>query len=124
MKNIQYYNAEKYSDKQYDSMEQGIHCKDGMYYVSLSFVQEPDLDEGYSSKSISQYPLEDILDKFLVHISDFYDEENSKDQDMCVLEFASENKEQIVKLLSIVGKHVYNKAVMEDGEEVIALIIE
>lgn len=124
MKNIQYYNAEKYTDKQYEVREHGVLHKDGKYYISLSFVQEPEFDEGTDSTYISQYPLEDVLDKFFVYVSDFYDAENAKGQDVCVLEFASEKEEHLVKLLSIVGKHVYNKVVMEDGEEAVALIIE
>lgn len=124
MKNIQYYNASKYAEAQYEKREHGIFKKDDEYYVSLSFVQEPEFDEGTDSTYISQYPLEDVLDKFLVYVSDFYDTENEKGQDVCVLEFASGNEEHIEKLLSIVGKHVYNKVVIEDGEEAVALIIE
>lgn len=124
MKNIQYYNASKYADTQYEKREHGIFKMDGEFYVSLSFIQEPELDEGSDSTYISQYPLEDVLDKFLVYVSDFYDAENEKGQDVCVLEFASSNEEHIVKLLSIIGKHVYNKIVMEDGEEAVTLIIE
>lgn len=124
MKNIQYYNAVKYAENQYKLREHGIYCKDGEYYVSLSFVQEPELDEGANSTYISQYPLEDVLDKFLVYVSDFYDIENGKGQEVCVLEFASNKEENIVKLLSIVGKRVYNKVVIEDGEEAVVLVIE
>ena len=41
-----------------------------------SFVQEPEYDEGANPSDISQYPLEDILDKFYVSVSDFYEREN------------------------------------------------
>ena len=34
MKNIQYYNAEKYADKQYEVREHGVFHKDGEYYIS------------------------------------------------------------------------------------------
>jgi hypothetical protein len=96
------------------------------YYVtSLSFEQEPELGEGNSPNLISQYPLEDILDEFLVHISDFYEEDNDKSATLCYQEFASPNIEDIKKLRGIIGKHVYNKEYTgDDGENYIKLVIE
>ena len=88
--------------------------------TSLSFEQEPELGEGEDAGYISQYPLEDILDKFLVHVSDFYEDLNKEGLVMCYQEFASPKLENIESLREIIGKHVYNKE--EDGR--IKLIIE
>lgn len=91
------------------------------YVTSFIFEQEPELGENEpSDKYISQYPLEDILDEFYVYCYDYYEAENEADKVNSYQEFASGNIEDIRKLTSIVGKHVYNK---EDGEY-IRLIIE
>ena len=74
-----------------------------------SFVQEPEFDEGASPSDISQYLLEDILDKFYVSVSDFYERENSVSDSLCYLEFQGADIEDIKLLLDIAGKHVYNK---------------
>ena len=88
--------------------------------TTLSFVQEPELGEGSSATDLSNYPLEDILDRFYCHVSDFYNDLNKEDAQVCYLEFASPEMEDVVNLRSIIGKHVYNK---EEGERV-TLIIE
>lgn len=149
MKNISNYKAQKYNNNdRYTFIEEGIYLFKNMYdsieddmfvyrsmktskiepdyYVtSLSFEQEPEHGEGTSPKLISQYPLEDVLDKFLVHISDFYKKENDKSDSLCYQEFASPNIEQIKKLRKIIGKHVYNKEyVGDDGRTYIKLAIE
>ena len=134
MKNISNFNAEKYNDNSkytcieegvylfknmYDSIENGMYVygntkssriEPDYYVTSLSFEQESIFAEGISPKSISQYPLEDILDKYLVHISDFYNELNMQSELACYLEFASPDINDIKKLRDIIGKHVYNKA--------------
>ncbi len=69
---------------------------------------------------ISQYPLEDILEKFNCYCYDSYTEENKNDSVNSYIEFAGDDIKDIENLLTIVGKHVYNK---EDGEYV-KLIIE
>lgn len=133
MKSIKNYDAEKYSDKlfhksDYKKVEKGIYeKKDGknvIYVTSLSFIQEPKLGEGESSGNISQYPLEDILDKYYCYISDFYDELNKKDTKECYLEFASSNLDDVKNLREIIGKHVYNSEVSKDGKTVVKLIIK
>ncbi len=126
MKNIKNYNAKKYEEPKYEKIEEGIYKifddwnHEDLYITSLSFIQEPELKEGNSASNISQYPLEDILDKFLVHVSDSYDELNTADSEVCYQEFASPNLENIKKLRTIIDKHVYNKE--EDGK--IRLVIE
>ncbi len=124
MKNIINFNAEKYKNKGYIEQEEGIYKVDDKFVTSLSFEQEPKLDEGDSSANISQYPLEDILDKFYVYISDFYNELNENSHIICYQEFASDDIEDIKNLRSIIGKHVYNKSKIVDGTAYVELIIE
>ncbi len=137
MKNIQNYDAEKYikigllsvfKKSAYKKLEDGIyeHKEDDeiLYVTSLSFEQEPEYEEGEFADDISQYPLEDILDKFLCHISDFYEDFNVAGSKTCYLEFAAMDIEDIRELRTIIGKHVYNKDVEEDGEIYSELVIE
>ena len=124
MKEIKCLEANKYQDGNYEKFEDGIYRKDNLFFVTLSFIQEPELGEGNDASYISQYPLEDILDKFGVFVSDFYEKENIKDTDVCCLEFASNDAKDIINLLTIINKHVYNKNVIIDGEETVTLIIE
>ncbi len=92
-----------------------------VYVTSLMFEPEPEFNENKpSDKIISQYPLEDILDKFSCWCKDFYEEENASDLNNSYQEFASDNIENIRNLRTIIGKHVYNKE--EDGY--VKLIIE
>lgn len=124
MKQIENYPAQKYESDKYSFVEDGIYKleDDGeiLYVTSLSFVQEPELEEGSHAGEISQYPLEDILDEFLCHISDFYEDLNTEQTQVCVQEFAAPDLEDIRRLRTIIGKHVYNKQV----EDYIKLIIE
>ena len=126
MKNIKSFEHKKYEDTKYEKVEDYIYKyveEDGeIYYCTpISFEQEPEFDEGDDSSYISQYPLEDILDKFWVHISDFFDELNDGKSNVCYQEFSGSELKYVVELKnSIVGKHVYN--VLED--ECVKLIIE
>lgn len=106
MKNIMNYNADKYLSADYVKMEEGIYKHGDEFVTSLSFEQESSHGEGESPKNISQYPLEDILDKFYVYISDFYEELNSVSSIQCYLEFASDDLQDIKNLRSIIGKHI------------------
>lgn len=113
MKEIQNYAASKYSGLGYVEVESGIYRTDtdgeSLYRTSLSFVQEPELGEGRQANGISQYPLEDLLDKFYCHITDFYDGLNLVSSTVCYLEFAGSDLEDVRNLRGIIGKHVYNK---------------
>lgn len=66
-----------------------------------------------ANKFISEYPLDDILDKFDCSINDTYDEKNENDSEKSYIEIASYSIANIRKLLSIIGKHVYIK---EEGK--------
>ena len=91
-----------------------------LYVTTLSFEQEFNLGEGKDAGNISQYPLEDICDKFCCFISDFYKKENIAGQPVCLQEFCSTDLKDIQDLRSIIGKHVYN--IEKDGY--IDLVIE
>ena len=134
MKNIKSFNAEKYKENRssgksdYSKVDEGIYemkkGKKHIFVTSLSFVQEPKYGEGETSMNISQYPLEDILDKFYCHISDFYEEYNSQNRKECHLEFAADAIDDIRNLRTIIGKHVYNSEVMENDKMIVKLIIK
>lgn len=130
MKNINYYEPDKYQSTAYEKVEEHIYkithpqLNQQCYVTSLSFEQEPDLNEGDSSSNISQYPLEDILDKFFVSVEDFYEDRNREDNSICYLEFLGTELQNIKDLLTLVGKHVYNKEVERVGNTFIELAIE
>ena len=131
MKNIQLYIAKKYKDSEkYKPIEEGIyfthivseHAFTGDYYVmSLSLEQEPELGESPNDQLISQYPLEDIEDKYMVFMTDSYEELNATDNKRCYIELASEDLKDVQNLKEIIGKHVYNQ---ETGDGYAKLIVE
>ncbi|MBD5383529.1 MAG: hypothetical protein HDR72_00840 [Ruminococcaceae bacterium] len=119
MKDIKNFDAPKYGGAAYTLVEDGIYKTEDngetVYVTSLSFIQEPEFDEGSNAAEISQYPLEDLLDEFGCWISDFYDDLNTEDSTVCYQEFASGTSEEIKNLRSIMGKHVYEK---QDGQHI------
>lgn len=130
MKNIKFYTSEKYNGIEYKRVEEHIYktkdnflCQD-CYVTSLCFEQEPELGEGTNSSNISQYPLEDILDRFYVAVEDFYESLNDGRSNTCVLEFSGESIDNLRGLISIVGKHVYNQKFVKDGKVYVNLVIE
>lgn len=124
MKNIRVFHPAKYKTEGFIPCQSGIYTKDSQWFISLSFEQEPELGEGKDSSDISQYPLEDVLDRFLVYVSDFYTAENSKGNSECYLEFSSSCYDSIKSLCSIIGKHVYNREYSNASEKTTMLIIE
>ncbi|MCR5836463.1 MAG: hypothetical protein K6G88_08145 [Lachnospiraceae bacterium] len=87
---------------------------DPIYVTSIVFEPEPELGENEPAAAfVSQYPLEDILDKYYVYCGDFYEKENEMDKENSYVEFASCSIEDIRNVLTLIGKHVYNK---EDGD--------
>ena len=136
MKEIKNFKAEKYKRKgfpflkksAYKEIAQGIYAynkKNAVIYVtSLSFAQEPEYEEGEYADDISQYPLEDILENYSCYVSDLYHELNVTGSEVCYLEFASPDIEDIKNLRTIIGKHVYNRNVEENGEIYVELVVE
>lgn len=124
MKNISSFRPQKYTSSRYKEIHQDVYKFKNIFVTTLSFIQEPELGEGKSADNISQYPLEDILDKFSVYVSDFYEELNEETSELCYLEFASPSIDNIMQIRTIIGKHVYNKAEINCNEETIKLVIE
>lgn len=124
MKNIKNFEAEKYSSSEYKEVEPGVFIIGNIYVTSLSFEQEPEFEEGSNASDISQFPMEDVLDKFFVYISDFYPKLNSEESEICYAEFACSDMGDIKRLRTIIGKHVYIKNHLQDGEAFSMLMIE
>ena len=124
MKDIKLFISDKYDNKAYHLLEEGIYAFDSRFVMSLSFVQEPEFGEGAFADAISQYPLDDLLERFFVYVSDFYKELNKPGSKICFLEFCSPKIERLEKLKSIIGKHIYNKQIEVDGELCEELVIE
>jgi O-glycosyl hydrolase len=114
----------KYQVLKYEQIEEAVYKHDGKYVTALSFQQEPEYDEGNDSANISQYPLEDLLERFSVYISDFFKEMNTADSTICYLEFTGFSLDDIHKLRDIIGKHVYNKKIRKNNKDYIELVIE
>ena len=113
-----------YKDKDYVEIEKGIYLHNGRYSTALNFLQEPELGEGKDAADISQYPLEDILDRFSVYVSDFFADLNLPGKTECTLEFSGFSLEDVRALRSIIGKHVYNRTIHKDGQDYVELVIE
>lgn len=124
MKAIELYIDEKYKEAKYKEVKSGIYKISDRYVTSVSFIQEPEYDEGDRADNISQYPLDDILEKYYVYVSDFYKKLNTKNSLRCYIEVASEDLEDVIKFQSIIGKHVYNKDEEKKGEMYTKLLIE
>ena len=116
--------ASFYEDKNYEQIEDGIYLCDGRYITALSFQQEPEFDEGLNAADISQYPLEDILDRFSVYVSDFFPDLNLPSKTKCTLEFSGFTLEDVRELRGIIGKHVYNRKIHKDGRAYVELGID
>ena len=128
MKNIQIIELEKYKDPlKYKFIEEGIYqilfnekdkiSENGDYVGAFSFT----LEEGENL----QNPLEDILDKFYIYISEFiqYETNNSIMQ----LELSSEDDLDYMKQFkTILGKRVYNEEYKNnvDGKTCLRLVIK
>ena len=128
MKNIQCIELEKYKDSsKYKFIEEGIYqllfdeknniSEKGDYVGAFSFT----LEEGENL----QNPLEDILDKFYIYISEFiqYETNNSIMQ----LELSSEDDLDYMKQFkTILGKRVYNEEYKNnvDGKTYLRFVIK
>ena len=115
MKNIKSIVLDRYADTtRYEYVEPGIYktiypdlpFDDAMtnYVTTLSFTLEAKRGELENT----QYPEEDILDRFLVYVRDFVKEPNGVDDPIMIHEFESTELNDIRSLLSLVGKNVYN----------------
>src|SRR5688500_14400413 len=130
MKDIRLIKLEKYGDpKRFEKVAEGIYravcdyedklVEKGQYVTAFSFTLEEDLNEIVNR----QYPLEDILDKFLAHVSEFI--QDDKDNPVMKLELCTQDwLDRMKELIQISGKRVYNKEVSKDGKKYVELVIE
>lgn len=124
MKNIKLLELEKYKEKSiFQFIENGIYrdlndLDSTKYRITLSF----ELEEGEG-----QYPLEDILDKYYLYVSNFIKNKDDYDEnykDLTILEFAGE-LEDIKEVKNIIGKRVYNKFITKEDDKIYSeLVIE
>lgn len=130
MKNIELIDLEKYADtNRFEKISEGIYkaldaynddlVEKGHYVTAFSFTLEEELGETEDR----QYPLEDLLDKFLAHVSEFIQDE--PDNPVMKLELCTQDwLDNMQELVQIRGKRVYNKEVIENGETYLELVIE
>lgn len=123
MKNISLEKCLKYENvSEYKLIKDGIYedlndDDDARYRMTISYELESD-------DSNNQYPLEDILDKYLLHVSDFLESENDDKSNKFILELGGE-LEDIEKGLEIIGKKVFNRDFKDkNGQIRVDLIIE
>jgi len=121
MKNIKTLILEKYNDSsKYEHIENNIYknLADGNYNITFSCEPEDGED--------SQYPLEDILDKYYINCTGYFEEKNDGNAKLLIFELEGslldneENFENIQRVSEIAGKRVYNKAI----DNSIRLVIE
>ena len=122
MKNITLLKLEKYKNPfRYEKIEEGIYkdlndLDSTNYRIALSF----DLEENETF----QYPLEDILDKYFLHISNIIKNETEQDNISIEIELAGE-LEDVQNVKKILGKRVYHQiSSKEDGQHSVSLIVE
>lgn len=102
----------------YEPVEPGIYrnMSQDDYSVALTFTAEQ--GEG-------QYPLEDLLDEFYVHVSDFITDPDQLEEagSRITLEFSGV-LEGVRKVAQLVGKTVRNEEAEVDGNPFVRLVIE
>ncbi len=123
MKNIKLEKCKKHENsKKYQLVESGIYLDlkdkdDAKYRMSISYELESD-------ESNNQYPLEDILDKYLMFVSDFLESENKPNSNKYIIEFGGYLNE-MKKAKEIIGKKVFNRDYKDDDGQIrVDLIIE
>ncbi|WP_223121603.1 hypothetical protein [Flavobacterium johnsoniae] len=120
MKNISQIELPKYNTPNYELIENGIYFdkQDGDLYV---FAVTYELEENEDS----QYPLEDILDEFYLHVSDFVDEDAFNTSKIVTLELGGDLEDAQKAVQNLIGKRAYNaEDIDEDGNKYIKLVIE
>ena len=121
MKNFKVIEVEKLTDtSNYELVEANIYrdLNDDGDFATHRIAMSMDLEEGEEG----QYPLEDILDEYLVHVEDFLD---TADDARTLRYIFGGELEDLQRLKLIVGKRAYNKEfVDENGQTRIKLMIE
>ncbi|MCW4468133.1 hypothetical protein OGH69_04075 [Flavobacterium sp. MFBS3-15] len=120
MKNIQLAQLDKYGgNPNYEHIEGNIYkdLEENHYVFALSYELEDEED--------SQYPLEDILDEFYLHVSDFIDEDSYYESRNVTLELGGKLDNVRQAISAIIGKRVYNQEFDdEEGVTRVRLVIE
>jgi hypothetical protein len=120
MKNIRIIELEKLKDtSNFQLVEENIYndLNDDGGFATYRIAIAMDLEDGEDT----QYPLEDILDKYLVHVEEFLTNEENNSLKYI---FGGE-LDDVQNLKSIVGKRVYNEEfVDEKGQTRVRLKIE
>ncbi|HYD91791.1 MAG TPA: hypothetical protein VEA37_09935 [Flavobacterium sp.] len=118
MKNIILETAQKYADESqfrlvkdniYEDLNDGDETK---YRMTISYESDDD-----------QYPLEDILDKFYLHVSDFLELENEPESGFFKRELAGELND-LINAQAIIGRTVYNQDFLDGKDVRVRLVIE
>jgi hypothetical protein len=76
-----------------------------------------------SDENNNQYHLEDVLDKYYLHVSDFLESENNNEPSEFKLELGG-NLDDIKKSKEIFGKRVFNRDTLDEGQVRVKLIVE
>ena len=114
MQNITLADSRKYSEDRYEKVEDGIFLDreeddDSEYRMTLSYEM---LNE--SEDNNGQYPLEDLLDEYMLYVSDMYEDENDDDSNIFKYEFAGE-LDDLKEMKKIIGKKVFYRE-NKDGD--------
>jgi|GEM_PF-300731 len=122
MKNISLETCQKYENADlYELVESGIYKDltdedDAKYRMTIAYELESD-------DSNNQYPLEDVLDKYYLHVSDFLESENNSESNKYKLELGGD-LDDIKKSKEIIGKRVFNRDFLDEGQVRVKLIIK
>lgn len=123
MKNITLLELKKYDNFLYEEVEKGIYkdlddLDETSYRIALSFELE--------ENETFQYPLEDILDKYFLYVSDFLDDKSLKGEKHSIIKVILAGElENIQSVKKIIGKRVSNQILTkEDGKDYEILKIE
>ena len=122
MKNIALEKCQKYKNTElYELVESGIYKDlndddEAKYRMTITYELESD-------DSNNQYPLEDVLDKYYLHVSDFLESENNSESNKYKLELGGD-LDDIKKSKEIIGKRIFNRDFLDEGQVRVNLIVE
>lgn len=123
MKNITLEKISKHENiENYKLIENGIYEDlndedDEKFRMTISY-------ELVNDESNNQFPLEDILDKYLMHVSDHMANENEKNSNKFKLELGG-YFDNMKEAQEIIGKKVYNQDFIDDDGKIrVKLVID
>lgn len=121
MSNISIFKCFKHENSiNYEFIEEGVY-KDlndddpAKFRIAISYELETNEDK--------QYPLEDILNKYFLHVEDFLEDDNDSESNLFKLELGGE-LENVIEAKEIIGKRVFNREKIEAGKILIELVVE